>query len=298
MSKVYIILINYKNWQDTIECLESLKKINYKKIEIILSEVCDLNNSRKEIKKYLENYPLKTKIIYLKQNNGFAFANNQALKKILAYKNSEFIWILNNDTIVEKNALKSLAELYFEKKKISKPGFIGSKIVEYDNPMIIQTVGGTFNPKTGYSKLIGKGKKDKNQFNNKQLKPDYVIGASMFFHKNLILDIGLMPEDYFLYYEDIDWCFKALKKGYTNYTCLKSKILHKQGRTTGNKYNKKKTKSTTRKYMYSSYLKFYKNHFKKYIIIGYIILLKQFIGRIVKFQFKEAKMILEAIFSK
>ena len=295
MSKVHIITINYKNWQDTIECLESIKLLDYRNIEIVLMEVCDLNNSLINLKKYLKDYPFKLKLIELSENNGFAYANNQAIKYIQTQNEVEYIWLLNNDTVVKRKTLSALLNFYDNNIVKTNIGFVGSKILEYNEPEIIQTVGGNFNPKKGYSKLIGKGEKDINQYNS-DFKADYVIGASMFFQKNLLNIIGFMPEEYFLYYEDIDWCFAASKKGYSNYTCVDSVVLHKQGGSTGNKYTKKTTNLYTRKYMYSSYLKFYKNHFNKYIIIAYVMLHKQFVGRIIRRQFKEAKIILKSIY--
>ena len=232
----------------------------------------------------------------LHENKGFAFANNFALNYIARNLNPKFIWVLNNDTIIHKNALTELINFYSEHSKISKIGFIGSKIMEYDFPEIIQTVGGSFNKKTGYSILIGKGEKDKKQYNTVILKPDYVIGASMFFHKNLINEVGLMPEEYFLYYEDIDWCITAKKKDFTNYTCIESVIFHKQGKSTKNKYSEKTANLSTRKHIYSSYLKLYQKHFKNYLFIAYFILIKQFAGRIFHLQFKEAYLIIKIFF--
>jgi len=295
MNKIHIILLNYKNWQDTIECLESLKKINLNNFEIILVEVCNLNNSTENLKNYLKNYQIKLKFIELNENKGFAYANNQAIKYIQTQNDTEYIWILNNDTIVEENTLSSLLNFHKQKSENEKVGFVGSKILEYSSPSTIQTVGGTFNPKTGYSLLKGKNEEDINQY-SEPFETDYVIGASMFFNKTLIDKIGYMPEGYFLYYEDIDWCITAQKQGYKNFTNPQSIVLHKQGAATGNKYNKKKTTSPTRKYMYSSYIKFYKKNYPKYYKRAYLILFKQFLGKIFRLQFSEAIIIFKTIF--
>ncbi len=296
MNKTHIILINYSNWQDTIECLESFKQINNCNFEIILVEVCDLNNSVESLRKYLINYKIKVEFIKLDINNGFAYANNQAIKFIKTQNNAEYIWILNNDTVIKENTLSSLLDFYKQKSEYANVGFVGSKILEYSKPDTIQTVGGTFNPKTGYSKLIGKNEKDQGQYDNVELKPDYIMGASMFFHKSLVDEIGFMPEGYFLYYEDIDWSITALKMGFVNYTCTESVVLHKQGASTANKYGENNTNLSTRKYMYSSYLKFYKKHYKNQLYIAYLILFKQFLGRVLKGQLKEAVIILRVIF--
>lgn len=295
MPKVHIILINYKNWQDTIECLQSLENLEYSNFEITISEVCDLNNSRAELNNFLKNYPIKTKILKLSDNNGFAFANNHAIEYALNNCENNFFWILNNDTTVQKKALSKLVEFYQQNNKNNKIGFLGSKVLEYSNPKIIQTVGGYFNPQSGYSILIGKNEPDTNQY-SKPFETDYVIGASMFFHKSLLTIIGFMPDDYFLYYEDIDWCITAHKKGFENFTVPQSVILHKQGAATGNKYTKKKTSSPTRKYMYINYIKFFKKHYPKQYKKGYLLLFKQALGQFRRFNFNEAFTIIKTIF--
>lgn len=295
--KVHIILLNYANTSDTIECLESLKIIDYSNFEIIIVEIRNLNNSRNELNKYLSKYSLSTTLLKLDVNNGFAYANNHAIKYILSQKEKYFIWILNNDTIIKKDTLTRLINFYNSKKNTIKIGFLGSKILEYSSPNIIQTVGGTFNPKTGFSKLIGKGENDNGQY-SEPFATDYVIGASMFFNIDIIAKVGLMPEEYFLYYEDIDWCTTAQKQGFLNFTVPQSVVLHKQGASTGNKYNKKRTTSPTRKYMYSSYIKFYKKHYPKNYKKGYYLLLKQSIGKLFRFQIKEAFIIFNTIIKK
>ena len=298
MPKVCIISVNYGNWDDTIECYESIKKNTFKDFNVITVDVADKNNSFQKLNNWHKNNTEQFHLLQLNENKGFAYANNFALKYIINNFQTEFIWILNNDTIIDPDALHALFEYYAKHSQTGKIGFIGSKVLEYNSPEIIQTVGGSFNKKTGYSILTGKGDKDEGQYDNIILKPDYVIGASMFFHIDLIKDIGFMPEDYFLYYEDIDWCLTANLNGFTNYTCTESIVLHKQGKSTENKYTKKTLNLNTRKYMYSSYLKLYRKHFNNYMYIAYLILIKQLAGRLFHLQFREACIILKTIFGK
>ncbi len=163
--------------------------------------------------------------------------------------------------------------------------------MDYEDMKLIQNVGGTFNKWTGYSVLIGMGEKDTGQFDDKENEVDYVIGASMFCHSSLIKKIGLMPEDYFLYYEDIDWCITAQKAGFRNYTCTKSIIYHKQGLSTGAKLLTKDSHLKNKKHLYLSYLKFYKRHYKSLLLVAYLILIKQLLGMIYHQKFNEAKAI-------
>ena len=292
-----IVLVNFGNWQDTLECLNSLENL-CSDFSLVLSEVCNINDSRSHLYPIVEQKFPHAKIIELSENRGFAHANNAAIKYIIAQTDSPYIWLLNNDTLPEPDSLSELVNFYENKRRDEKVGFLGSRILYADRPDIIQTLGGRFNPKTGYSVLLGKGEKDR-EFSELAFETDYVIGASMFFHKSLIEEIGRMPEDYFLYYEDIDWCLTAKEAGYKNYTCLASRILHKQGGSTGNKYGKSKSKNlSTRKYMYSSYLKLYKKKYPERINRARLILLKQFFGRLRRFNWKEALIILKVLLNR
>ena len=107
-----------------------------------------------------------------------------------------------------------------------------------------------------------------------------------------------MPEEYFLYYEDLDWCITAKKAGFENLTCIQSIVYHKQGQSTGAKLLSEDASLGNKKYLYSSYLKFYKKHYRKQIPIGYLILLKQYAGKLYRKKFKEAKIILNSMLNK
>jgi GT2 family glycosyltransferase len=297
MSKTHIVLVNYGNWPDTADCLTSLERLKGD-FEIILVEVADRNHSRFNLSEFLKKSPLSVELLYLSENKGFAYANNQAMRFIQSRPDAEYIWLLNNDTLVKPDSLSELIKFRKQRKQNENIAFIGSKILYADRPDIIQSVGGSFNPRTGYSVLLGKGE-NANKFTEQALETDYVIGASMFFNKQLLDSIGFMPDDYFLYYEDIDWCLSAKEAGYKNYTCLTSEVLHKQGGSTKNKYGKTKSENlNTRKYMYSSYLKLYKKKYPERISRARLILLKQFFGRLRRFNWNEAEIILKVLLKK
>ena len=170
--------------------------------------------------------------------------------------------------------------------------------MDYNNRSLIQNVGGTFNKWTGYSTLLGMGETDKKQYDRNLYAIDYVVGASMFFHVSLVEEIGLMPENYFLYYEDIDWSITAKRKGFTNITCIDSVIFHKQGISTGSKLLTETSNLVIKKHLYLSYLIFYRRHFKWLIPIAYFILMKQWAGKMVHNNLEEAGVILKVIFNK
>ncbi len=291
-QKVNIIIINFGTPEHTNECLESIRKNNYGFFRAIVVDISNINQSVEKINYWInEKNDNRFVLIQEKENKGFSFANNIGIKYSFEKNDCDFIWILNNDTIIEENSLTELINCHKHKKENNATGFIGSKIMDYKDNELIQNVGGTFNKWTGYSVLIGMGEKDTGQFDNEDIKVDYVIGASMFCHTSLIHEIGLMPEDYFLYYEDIDWCITAQKAGFRNYTCTKSIIYHKQGLSTGTKLLTKDSHLKNKKHLYLSYLKFYKRHYKSLLLVAYLILIKQLLGMIYHQKFNEAKAI-------
>ena len=297
-NKVYIIIINFGTPEHSIECLESVHENSHEFFQLVVVDVLNINQSVEIISKWIEEKnDDRFILIEEKENKGFSFANNIGIKYALKKDDCEFIWILNNDTVIKKNSLTELIKHYHQNKENDKIGFIGSKILDYEDKKLIQNVGGTFNKWTGYSVLIGMGEKDAGQFNNKETKVDYVIGASMFCHSSLVHNIGLMPEDYFLYYEDIDWCLTAQKAGYKNLTCTKSIIYHKQGISTGAKLLTNDSHLKNKKHLYLSYLKLYRRHYKWLMSVAYMILFKQMAGKIFHGNLPEAKLIFQVIIS-
>jgi GT2 family glycosyltransferase len=298
-QKTYIIIVNFGTPGHTIECLESVSENNHQHFQVVVVDVSNINKSVEIISKWIEEKKDdRFVLIEERENKGFAFANNIGIKYSLRQDDFGFLWVLNNDTVIPKNSLEELIKCYERKKEKGKIGFIGSKIMDYEKKKLIQNVGGTFNKWTGYSVLIGMGENDTGQFDNKQLKIDYVIGASMFCHSSLIQEIGLMPDDYFLYYEDIDWCITAQKAGFENLTCTKSLVFHKQGISTGAKLLTNDNHLKNKKYLYLSYLKFYKRHYKLFLPVAYFILIKQMAGKIFHNKFNEAKLIMKVMFTK
>lgn len=267
MHKVYIILLNYNGWKDTIECLESVLKNDYKTYQVIVVDNDSPNNSMEYIINWAEgkqeviydessqlkhlSQPFEPKpldyvfykkeealiggdrekesklnnpIIFIQagENGGFAAGNNVGIKYALVKDDFQYIWLLNNDTVIEKNSL-SLLEEYATENDL---GISGSALMYYHEPKEVQAYGGHIN------KFFGTGSHilDKNEIENKL---DYVVGASFLIHKKVIDKIGLMPEEYFLYYEETDYCFNARNNGFKLGIALDSVVCHKEGSSTG-----------------------------------------------------------------
>ena len=270
-KKVYIIILNYNGWQDTIECLESVLKSNYKNHQVIVVDNKSPNNSMDYLIKWAKgeidlwlpdnnplkhfSFPLEKKpieyILYTKEgalnggdiekenklenpiifiqageNRGFAAGNNIGIKYALAKNDFEYVWLLNNDTVIEKDTLKNLIK-YANDNDI---GICGSVLKYYDDPNIIQAYGGTVN------KFFGTGKHILNK-NQIEKKLDYIVGASFLINKRVIDKIGLLPEEYFLYYEDTDYSFSAKNNNFKLGITFNSIVYHKEGSSTGGNKN-------------------------------------------------------------
>jgi GT2 family glycosyltransferase len=266
MSKAFIVLVNYTKYQDTIECLESVLKSNYQDFQIILIDNSPDDESEINISNWLNGvydntqiktlfpelvYPLQDKPIsytYFKEeqfaevqqagnekilfvravNRGFAAANNVALKYVLKQQdNSAFVWLLNNDTVIEKNTLANLVGFYKENLPLY---IIGSKLKFYHNKHTLQAVCGRYNKWLGSTYHIGEGEIDNGQYDNYVMtKDNYIVGASMFLPYNFLNATGLMNEDYFLYYEEMDWILSGYQYGFKIALQQNAIVYHKEG---------------------------------------------------------------------
>ncbi|MDD4721926.1 MAG: glycosyltransferase family 2 protein, partial [Acidaminococcaceae bacterium] len=217
-------------------------------------------------------------------NFGFAGGNNVGLRFALAQNNFDYVWILNNDTVVCKD---SLTELVNTMEADTSIGICGSKLMYYDTPIKVQSLGGKYNKVLGISNHIV----DKND----SLNIDYVVGASMLVSKVFIETIGFMQEDYFLYYEDLDWSVRGKKFFKLAYN-LNSVVYHKEGASTGGNTKDKDNKSKISDY-YSirNRVFFTKKYFKWYLPTVYLGLVLTIVNRVRRKQYSRVWMILKII---
>ena len=216
---VYIIVLNYNNADDTIECIKSLEKIEYDNYKIVIVDNKSTDDSIEKLKKAFDN---KYYFIKSDKNIGYAAGNNLGVQYALE-NDAEYVCILNNDTIADKKFLKILID-YMENNHSC--GLAGPAIMEYDNENIIQSTGWIINLKKGDVSTINNGINIKDA-KDKVLECEYIGGACILARSELIRNIGTLPESYFLFYEETEWCYKAKKHGYKVMCILESKIFHK-----------------------------------------------------------------------
>lgn len=345
--KVYIVILNYNNLPDTIECLESVLRNSYLNYQVI---VIDNNSPDKSMDRIIEwakgNLDLKIKanrylkrlshpplkkpipLVFYKRedaekggnpeleknaaiadrlplifiqtgdNLGFGAGNNVGLKYLSAKNDFDYVWILNNDTVIEKDTLINLAnkaEIYRAEHK--KVGIVGSKLLYYNNPKIIQGIGGKFNKWLGAASHIGIFEEDKGQYDNEEIvkRIDYIIGSSMFVSKEFIKEVGLMCEDYFLYFEEIDWALRGKKEKWQIGYCWNSMVYHKTGATIGSNFKIKERSEIADYYGLKNKILIAKKFYPKYLWSVYLIFFIMLFNRIIKKQFSKAKLVLKIL---
>lgn len=218
-AKVFIIILNWNSADFTIACINSLAKLTYPSYEIVLVDNGSVDGSNEVVK---ATFPEVT-FIRTVENRGFSGANNLGINYALEH-NAEYIWLLNNDTIVDPNALTDLVDITLSDTKI---GMVGSKIFFYDEPELLWYAGANFDVEQGgITSCIGWGQRDTGQFDH-ITDVGYVSGCSLLVKKCVIDKIGLMPEEYYIYFEETDWNYQAQKAGFRTVVAQKSIVWHK-----------------------------------------------------------------------
>lgn len=221
--KISIITINYNGLKDTCELIESLP-LEDQSIEVI---VVDNASKEDEASIISSRYP-QVKVIRSEKNLGFAGGNNLGIKAA----QGKYLFFINNDVIL-KPQTSDIRHLISRLETDDKIGAVCPKIrfAWGDNP--IQFAG--YTPLSRYTmrnRSIGFGETDKGQYDTAHSTP-YAHGAAMMVKREAIEKVGLMPECYFLYYEEFDWSMMFTRSGYSIWYEPACTIYHKESQTTG-----------------------------------------------------------------
>jgi GT2 family glycosyltransferase len=230
------------------------------------------------------NYAERLVLIKANKNKGFAAGNNIALRAINNIKDNCFIWLLNNDTIVKADTLSQLVD-YYDNSDI-KPGIIGNKLFYYYNEDKLNGIGGTYNKWLGISNHMGESEIDSGQYDhidyNKSVQ--YVIGASMFISKAFLADVGILNEDYFLFFEEIDWVQRSKVNNWKLGFAPKSVLFHKESASISPEAEKSILFETS---FLSSKLIFTIKYFKRALPLIYLTIIWMLFNRLRRKQFNK-----------
>ncbi len=246
MADVSVVILNWNGWRDTLRCLDSVAALRVQPSRII---VCDNGSTDESVSKILAwaerrwpdrvipsldaESPLNPALasapvvlISLRENRGYAAGNNPGICLALNAR-SDFVWLLNNDTVVYPEALGALLECA---AACPQAGILGSTVLSADDPRRLECAGGCrYNPITTVFTPYHAGKDLRQVTDLPEPSMAYVYGAALFARAEVFRSAGVLNEAYFLFYEELDFCRRARKAGFALGWCRASRVIHKGG---------------------------------------------------------------------
>lgn len=219
--KVAVVILNFKVKDETVKCLESVKKSNYGDLEIIVVD----NNSGDGLAEEMKRFP-DICFIQNRGNLGYTGGNNIGIKAALQDK-ADYVFLLNPDTTIDRNTIGNLIAAA-EREDV---GILGPKVLFADGKTIWYA-GGTIDLANVLGGHRGIDEKDLGQY-NKVEETGSVSGGAMMVKNKVFEKIGLFDERYFLYYEDSDFCYRAKKAGFKLLYVPTAIVYHANAKSTG-----------------------------------------------------------------
>jgi len=215
---VYIIILNYNGGEEIIECLQGCQKIHYPRFRILVVDNASSDHSVAQIKKQFK----EVTVIQNQENLGFAAGNNVGIKYALSQK-ADYVLLLNNDTVVSKDFLTKMIPLAEKEASI---GIVVPKILYYQSNTLWEGWG----KKIDY--IRGRVTVSAEETINQPQETNHATGCAMLIKRAVFEKIGFLPEDYFMYFEDIDFSLKARKAGFKIFYQPEAVIWHRFNRGT------------------------------------------------------------------
>jgi GT2 family glycosyltransferase len=239
LPKVAIITLCWRNYKDTIECLESLLKLDYPCFQIFVVDNGSHDGSAERIEEWgsrfgsdfcsvqagnAEQLSFKQSVILLKSGENLGYTGGNNLASRIALKTQiQYIWYINNDTVQDSKALLALVETA---QTSEKAGMVCSKVFYFSKTDVIESMGATLIVPFGIFRHIGQGTKNYT-LSSRSLEIRYIYACSFLVDVKLIAEVGLLDERYFLIREESDWSIRARQKGWKLYVAPDSRVWHK-----------------------------------------------------------------------
>lgn len=238
--KVVVVLVNWNGWPDTVECLRSLDAIEYPNCDVI---VVDNHSDDDSVDMLRDAYP-DLRLLENPEDRGFAGGCNPGIMAALK-SGADYVWLLNSDTKIRSDALCHMVE---EAARGESIGAVGSVIHYMAHPAKIQAWGGG---KVGH--IRGSCKEFTRRPRGNSLH--YLTGASLLIKREVIEEVGLLDEGFFMYWEDTDWCFRIRNAGWRLSVADQSRVFHKVATSFG---GRRKRNTTFEKHFNESAVRFFR----------------------------------------
>jgi hypothetical protein len=219
--RVYTIVLNYNNFSDTVETLQSVLMLAYTNNQILLVE----NSTKKEIPERIRQLFPDIEIIENEKNLGYAGGNNVGIRYAMK-QGAEYIFVINNDISIQPDVLEKLV---FAMESDLTAAACQPLVTYYDDKDKIWSAGSQLF--LGYPRLYCKGKRKHGKGTKKP--PFGLVGCALLFRAQSLQEIGLFDESLFLLQEETDWCMRAIKKGFCLLVVCEAVVHHKVSVTLG-----------------------------------------------------------------
>ncbi len=239
MKTVTVVIPNYNGKKYLDECFKSLKKQTYRDFHVIMVDNGSTDGSAEYIR---EKYP-EVEVITLDENTGFANAVNVGIKAA----DSEYVFLLNDDTVCDEKVLETLVKTMSRGKKLFS---VQAKLLQLKNPELIDDAGDYYCA-LGWAFSPGRDKKS-SLFTGLKPVTSACAGAAMYRTK-MFEEVGYFDEKHFCYLEDVDIGYRARIKGYINACDPDALVYHAGSGTSGSRYNSFKVELTAGNNLYFIY---------------------------------------------
>jgi GT2 family glycosyltransferase len=224
---VYIIVLNWNQREDTLKCLNSLRKVEYPNFKVVLVD----NGSSDDTAEVIKRDYGWVKLIVNSENLGFTGGNIKGAELALK-EGANYVMLLNNDVEVAPDFLTRLIEVAESDERI---GAVGPLVYFFEPPDIVWSAGMRMRLMGLYNDMFFWGKRDEKIPD--LLETRLITGAALCLKRKVIEEVGFLDDLYFFYNEDTDLCYRIGKAGYKLFTVKASKIWHKVSAATGGSFN-------------------------------------------------------------
>jgi GT2 family glycosyltransferase len=217
-----VVILNYGDPVDTLACLASLEQSDDLDLEIV---VVDNRAATQEHADLRTQVGRRAEVIASGDNLGYAGGNNIGISTLLG-RGVEFVWLLNPDTRTEPATLRHLLTMMRARPSC---GVAGPRLVLPGSPARIWYDGGVIDETVGATSHRAQGRLETKAARPRARKTDYVTGASLLARATTFEQVGLLPERYFLYYEETDWCLRVRAAGWQPMVQSRARMTHLKG---------------------------------------------------------------------
>jgi GT2 family glycosyltransferase len=219
LPEVSIVVLNWNGLVDTLACLDSLKQLDYPSFQVIVVDNGSDDGSPEVIR---SGYP-EVRVIETDENLGYVGGNNLGLDYACS-RNSAYVLLLNNDTVVAPDFLRKMVEFAEADSEI---GVVGPTIYYAQPANMIWAAGGKLDRRTGMPMLDGMDEIDSGQYGEGPRQVDFVTGCALLVKTSVVKEVGKLDSRFFAYFEENEWCMRVNRAGYKIYHLPGAKIWHK-----------------------------------------------------------------------